>query len=111
MRVQQAKIDLEEVRIAKEQTRESLGLEYEQALSDYKYATDRLKNEARNREITKDIRDKTLTKYREGVASSLEVTQTQNQYLNTERNFLSSVLNLLKAKSRLDKVLGNYNNP
>lgn len=111
MRVQQAKIDLEEVRIAKEQTRESLGLEHEQALSDYKYATDRLKNEARNREITKDIRDKTLTKYREGVASSLEVTQTQNQYLNTERNFLSSVLNLLKAKSRLDKVLGNYNNP
>jgi outer membrane protein TolC len=111
MRVQQAKIDPEEVRIAKEQTRESLGLEYEQALSDYKYATDRLKNEARNREITKDIRDKTLTKYREGVASSLEVTQTQNQYLNTERNFLSSVLNLLKAKSRLDKVLGNYNNP
>lgn len=111
MRVEQAKIDLQEVQIAVEQTRESLTLEYEQAKSDFIYATDRLRNEARNREITKSIRDKTLTKYREGVASSLDVTQTQNQYLNTEQQYLSAVLNLLNAKSRLDKVLGNYNNP
>jgi outer membrane protein len=110
MRVQQAQIELDEVRIAKEQARESLFLEYEQAKSDFLYATDRLKNEMRNREITKSIRDKTLVKYREGVASSLDVTQTQNQYLGTERDFLSAVLNLLNAKSRLDKVLGNYNN-
>lgn len=110
MRVQQAQIELDEVRIAKEQARESLYLEYEQAKSDFLYAADRLKNEMRNREITKSIRDKTLVKYREGVASSLDVTQTQNQYLGTERDFLSAVLNLLNAKSRLDKVLGNYNN-
>lgn len=110
MRVQQAQIELDEVRIAKEQARESLFLEYEKAKSDFLYATDRLKNEMRNREITKSIRDKTLVKYREGVASSLDVTQTQNQYLGTERDFLSAVLNLLNAKSRLDKVLGNYNN-
>lgn len=110
MRLDQAKIDLQEVQVAKEQVSESLTLEYEQAKSDFIYAADRLQNERRNREITKSIRDKTLLKYREGIASSLDVTQTQNQYLSTESNFLSAVLNLLNAKSRLDKVLGNYNN-
>ena len=108
-RVAQARIDLEEVQIAKEQVGESLLLEYEQAKSDYIYALERVQNENRNKEITKRIRDKTLIKFGEGISSSLEVTQAQNQYLNTESNFLSAALSLLNAKSRLDKVLGNYN--
>jgi outer membrane protein len=108
-RVAQARIDLQEVQIAKEQVGESLLLEYEQAKSDYIYALERVQNENRNKEITKRIRDKTLIKFSEGISSSLDVTQAQNQYLNTESNFLSAALGLLNAKSRLDKVLGNYN--
>ena len=84
-------------------------MEYEQAKSDYIYALERVQNENRNKEITKRIRDKTLIKFSEGISSSLDVTQAQNQYLNTESNFLSAALGLLNAKSRLDKVLGNYN--
>ena len=60
--------------------------------------------------ITKSIRDKTLIKYKEGISSSLEVTQTQNQYPNSETDYLSAMLELLNAKSRLDKVLGNTTN-
>ena len=109
MRLDQARIDLIEVQEAKDQIVQALTLEYEQAKSAYSYASDRLSNEQRNREITKSIRDKTLIKYKEGISSSLEVTQTQNQYLNSETNYLSAMLELLNAKSRLDKVLGNYN--
>jgi outer membrane protein TolC len=109
MRLDQARIDLIEVQEAKDQIGQALTLEYEQAKSAYSYASDRLSNEQRNREITKSIRDKTLIKYKEGISSSLEVTQTQNQYLNSETNYLSAMLELLNAKSRLDKVLGNYN--
>ncbi|MBI1315420.1 hypothetical protein GC167_00975 [bacterium] len=107
--VGQAKIARQQAEVAKTQVGESLQLEYEQAKSEYLYATDKLRNEMSNRDLTKRIRDRTMVKYNEGVGSSLDLTQTQNQYLQTEGEYLRSVLSLLNAKSRLDKVLGNYN--
>ncbi len=107
--VGQAKIAKDQAEVAQLQTRESLSLEFEQAKSEYSYAFDKLRNETRNRDLTKRIRDRTMVKYNEGVGSSLDLTQTQNQYLQTESEYLRSVLALLNAKSRLDKVLGNYN--
>ncbi len=40
------------------------------------------------------------------MASSLELTQSQLQYLNKEDAYFQSIFNLLDAKNKLDKALG-----
>jgi outer membrane protein TolC len=46
-------------------------------------------------------------KYKQGMASSLELTQSNNQYLQAENNYISSLMSLLQTKVALDKLLNN----
>lgn len=105
-KVQKAKIDLDRIRVAKQASESQLQLQYQQALSDYNYAMDNLSNQMRNRNLSERIRNRTLRKYQEGLASSLELTQVENQYLDAERNYINSILNVLNAKEALEYALG-----
>lgn len=105
-KVQKAKIDLDRLRVAKEASESQLQLQYQQALSDYNFAMDNLSNQMRNRNLSERIRNRTLRKYQEGLASSLELTQVENQYLDAERNYINSILNVLNAKEALEYALG-----
>ena len=40
------------------------------------------------------------------MATSLELTQAQLQYLNTQDAYFQSIFNLLDSKNKLDKALG-----
>ena len=64
--------------------------------------------ESNNRyDKAKDLIDaKPEVKYKEGVASSLELSQTQNQYLSVEGNYIKALLELLKSRSMLDTSYG-----
>jgi outer membrane protein TolC len=55
--------------------------------------------------LSRKIFDRTVIKYREGVSSSFELAQNQNQFLNVETNYYNSVLALLNAKAKLDRIL------
>jgi outer membrane protein len=55
----------------------------------------------------KNIKRKTEIKYTEGLASSFELTQAQNNYLSAQGGFTQATLNLLQAKINLKKVLNN----
>ena len=55
--------------------------------------------------IGKKVFDKTSIKYKEGVSSSLDLTQINNQYLQTQTNYIAALVELLNAKIRLDKSL------
>jgi outer membrane protein TolC len=46
-------------------------------------------------------------KYRQGMASSLELTQANSLYLTAENNYVSSLMNLFQTKLALDKLLNN----
>jgi len=59
-------------------------------------------------DLSKKVYNKTIIKYREGVSSSFELTQNQNQYLTAESNYYNSALSLLNAKAKLDRILNKY---
>jgi outer membrane protein TolC len=107
-RVDQAKIDLEKMQNIKAQVAEGLMLSVTQSRSEFKTALENYIREKDNVDLSLDIYKKTLAKYKEGVATSIELTQQHNQFFAAERNYFSTVLNLLGAKNRLDKALGNY---
>lgn len=107
-KVQKAKIDLDRIDIAKRVTESQLALDYEKSKSDYNFAMDNLNNQMRNRALSERIFQKTLRKYKEGLSSSLELSQVENQYLEAERNYINAILNLLNAKESLEFALGKY---
>jgi outer membrane protein TolC len=59
-------------------------------------------------DISQKIKDRTYTKYQEGVSSSFEYNQAQNQYLQAQETYISSVTQLLDAKTKFDKAYNNY---
>ncbi|MDX5428030.1 MAG: TolC family protein, partial [Bacteroidota bacterium] len=60
-------------------------------------------------EIANKILNNTLIKYREGLASSLELTQTQNQYLDALRQYVNAAQQALDSRAAMERVLGKYN--
>lgn len=107
-RVSQAKLDLEKARNTTEMVAEGLKLSISRSRSEFKTALENYIREKQNVNLSLEIYKKTLTKYNEGVATSVELTQQHNQFFTTERNYFTTVFNLLDAKNKLDKALGNY---
>jgi len=108
-KVSQAKFDLEKSHLAKEIAEQGLILEFETAWSSYRTAFSNFNTNQESMNLSKKVYDKTIIKYHEGVSSSFELTQNQNQFLTAESNYYNSVLSLLNAKAKLDRILSSSN--
>ena len=106
-RLSQAKFDLEKSKLAKESAEQGLIMEFETARSIYRTAFSNFNTNRESMDLSKKVYDKTVIKYKEGVSSSFELTQNQNQFLTAESNYYNSVLSLLNAKAKLDRILSS----
>ena len=106
-RVSQAKFDLDKSRLTKATAEQGLIMEFETARSNYQTAFSNYNTNLESMNLSKKVYDKTVIKYREGVSSSFELTQNQNQFLTAESNYYNSVLSLLNAKAKLDRILSS----
>jgi outer membrane protein len=104
-RVAQAKMELEKAQNTKKQVMDSLQLEMMQAKTNFADTFETAENTRKNIQLAKKIYDKMREKYTLGTVSSLDLTQAHAQYLTAENNYTRAVVELLKAKTRLDKVL------
>jgi outer membrane protein len=104
-RVSQAKFDLEKSQLMKADVEQGLIMEFETARSNYQTAFSNFNTNRESMNLSKKVYDKTVIKYKEGVSSSFELTQNQNQFLTAESNYYNSVLSLLNAKAKLDRIL------
>jgi outer membrane protein TolC len=109
-RVKQARIELEKARIGKEETRQALLVQMEQTRADFETAMEQYLNQKENLELARRILERTTTMHREGLASSLELTQASDQLLSTQSNYLGAMAGLLNAQNSLEKALGRTNN-
>jgi outer membrane protein len=109
-KVQQAQVGVEQAELQLTQMQENLNLDLANKRNQYEAAILTLENQKENRDLAKKINNQTQIKYREGVSSSVELTQTQNQYLNSEINYISAVLEVLQTKADLDYALARFNN-
>ncbi len=105
-KVSQANIELDKVRNSKQQLSDNLNVQILSAKAAFQNAFDKYNVEKENKALTKTIFDNYQIKYKNGLVSSLELTQSQLQYLKTEDAYFQSIFNLLDAKNKLDKALG-----
>ncbi|MCP5107352.1 MAG: TolC family protein [bacterium] len=104
-KVAQAKLELKKAVNTRNEVSKGLELELMQARSTFRDALEKADNTRKNVKLAKRIYEKTQTKYREGISSSLDLTQIHNQYLTAESNHTRAVVELLNAKTRMDKIL------
>ncbi len=106
-RVSEAKFDLEKSQLAKTNAEQGLIMEFETARSNYQTAYSNFNTNRESMNLSKKVYDITVIKYKEGVSSSFELTQNQNQFLTAESNYYNSVLLLLNTKAKLDRILSS----
>lgn len=105
--VQQRKMELDKITISKTKAVEGVKLDYTNALDDMNSTYEKYLNEKKNIDLTKRIYDKTIIKFQEGISSSLDLTQVNNQYLAAQTNYYEAMYSLMTAKNKLDRILNN----
>lgn len=105
-KVSQAKIEFEKMENTAKEVEQNLKYQAELAASNFDTAKETFDNQKDNLALAQKIYDKTVKKYDAGIASSLELTQAQNQLLSAEGNYIKAVLDLLNARSALEKSYG-----
>jgi outer membrane protein len=104
-RVAQARLELEKVQNLKKQVSDGLKLAMAQARSDFAAAREREMNTALMVTLAQRIFNDTRTKFSQGLVTTMELTQSHNQYLGAESSHSQAVVLLLDARIRLDKAL------
>lgn len=107
-KIKQAQIDLEKARTGREMMSEQLRIQEKQLRYNLINAREQFNLQKANIEVSKRIYASVENKYRQGMASSLEVTQANANYLQAENNYISALMTLLQSKVALDKLLGNF---
>ncbi len=104
VKIQQRQMELQKTINTKENVANGLQLQYVSARNDLNSAYEKYVNDKKNIELTKRIYDKTLIKFKEGLASSRDITDNLNQYLTAQSNMYNSIMSLITAKNKLDKL-------
>jgi outer membrane protein len=105
--IKRAQINLNKARTTKDMVTDQLLLQEKQLRYNLVNANMQYKSQMDNVDVSKRIYASTENKFKQGMASSLELTQSNSLYLQAENNYVSSLLNLLQTKLALDKLLNN----
>jgi outer membrane protein TolC len=105
--VSQKRIAYQQARNNRELGIQGLELEFIQAKFDFSNALEKYRIESRNLDVSEKVVSTTRKKYVEGLASSLELTQVNDQYLNTLSSYTSAMVEVLNAKIKMDILLNN----
>jgi outer membrane protein TolC len=104
-KLSQKKMALEQARNNRDYIGENLRLQASQSRFDLLSKNESFKNQKMSMELSREIYDRTLEKYRQGVASSMDLMNSQNQYLLSLSNYYQSVFDVVQAQAKLEKLL------
>jgi len=104
-RVQQAKIALIQEKNNLTQAEEKLKLQVESAKANYQFAIDNFNTNKQSLALAKRIEKKEKIKFFEGVGSSFNLTQAQNQLYLMQQQYLNSIVQIINTKIQLENAL------
>jgi outer membrane protein TolC len=102
---QKAKIEIEKSENILDETKKNLNLEVEKTRSDYNYAINNFNSLKQNVILAESIEKKNEIKFKEGIASSFELRQAQNQLYSIQNEYLEATLKLIENKINLEILL------
>ncbi|MBN1132878.1 MAG: TolC family protein [Bacteroidales bacterium] len=106
-KVNQAKIDYRLAQNNRSILEDQLELQYKQYRYNLQNAIENYETQKENVVVARSVYDSYRLKFEQGMASSLELTQANSNYLEAEGNYISAVMEVLNAKLQLDKLQNN----
>jgi outer membrane protein TolC len=107
MKVQQAKIKIEQDDNQLTNVENSLKFRELQLKASFMNAYEALELEKKNVELAQSIYNNALKRKSEGAINALDVTQIQNQLLQAEGSYINAIMQMLMYKIELDKLYNN----
>ncbi|MCK4568852.1 MAG: TolC family protein [Bacteroidales bacterium] len=104
-RVQQARINLDKLDIANEQLRTGLTIQVQTAQSEFHNAYLVMMNKSRAMNTAEKILRITSEKYKEGISTSLDLLQANNQFLTNTSDYIVAMQRVLIKKLTLEKLM------
>ena len=104
-KTQQAKINYENAKIQFDQTQLELNLNAKNALSQYEFAVNQYRITKENLKLAERIEKKQNIKFSEGITTSQELTNAQQQLYKMQDQYLQSMYNLIVSKAQLDNAI------
>jgi outer membrane protein TolC len=103
--VDQAYLNYQKMKVNDEKLRTALDLQVASVKNDFNNAFLIYLNRQKGLDVSTRIYVKTITKYKEGVASSTDLNQKYNQFLQSEKDYLLAMFNVLSLKVQLARLL------
>jgi len=107
-RTQQAKITLMQSEIDLQQKSEELKLNVSTARNKYQFALDQYQTFSQNLALAERIAEKEQIKFFEGISSSINLTNVQNQLFRSQQEYIQSILEIIQTKVELENALNIF---
>lgn len=101
----QAQIELETADLRLEETKNRLDLEVEKAKNEYQLSVETYNVNKRNVSLAERIEKKQRVKFFEGISTSFDLLQAQNQLYTQQQTYLQSMLDVIAKKAALENAL------
>jgi outer membrane protein TolC len=102
--VSQKKLAIAKMENNKKLVYNNLMMQADQFQTDLKLKYEKYEIQKKSLALSDEIYQRTLEKYRNGVSTSIDLTTTQNQYLNGLTNYYQSIYDLVTSKTKLEKL-------
>lgn len=106
LKVRQARIGLDQAANQRELASQTIQKDYLTAMANMETAIEKYGNDLENRELAVKILNKGKIKFNNGISSSTELMQLENQYLQAHGAYIGSIMQLLMSDLDLKKALG-----
>ena len=107
-RTQQAKINLMQSEIDKYEVSQNLKLQVSTAKNKYQFSLDQFQTSKKNLALAESIAEKEQIKFFEGLSTSIDLTNTQNQLFGTQQDYIQSILEIIQSKVELENALNSF---
>jgi outer membrane protein TolC len=106
-KIKKAQINLDKAKTTRDMITDQLLLQEKQLRYNLVNANLQYLSQKENIEVSQRIYTSMENKFKQGMASSLELTQANSQYLQAENNYIEALMSLLQTRLALDKLLNN----
>lgn len=108
-KTQQAKIEFEKARTQQTETEQKLLLQFQSAKSDYEFRVEQYASARENLQLAERIERKQNIKFTEGLSTSFDFTDAQQQLYKAQQDYLQSMVDVINTKATLEKLINTNN--
>jgi outer membrane protein len=101
----QARIALETADLRLEEIKQRLSLQAQKAKSEYQLSIENYQTSKKNVGLAERIEKKQRIKFFEGISSSFDLLQAQNQLYAQQQKYIQSMLDVIATKATLENAL------